>query len=135
MALIIWNDNLSVKIAEIDQQHKKLIAIINDLSAAMKKGKGKDVIGKIVSSLISYTATHFKTEEKFFTAYRYPDTESHKKEHAAFVEKVTNFKDDLEKGKLSLTIEVINFLSDWLKNHIMGTDKKYSTFFNEKGLK
>ena len=62
-------------------------------------------------------------------------TENHKKEHAAFVAKVSGFKDGLEKGKLSLTIEVVDFLSDWLKKHIMGTDKKYSSFLNDKGLK
>lgn len=135
MAMMTWNDNLSVKVAEIDQQHKRLIAMINELNDAMKVGKGKDVLEKIVSSLITYTATHFKTEEKYFTLYRYPDAENHKKEHVAFVQKVSNFKEGLEKGKMSLTIEVINFLSDWLKNHIMGTDKKYSQFFNEKGLK
>ena len=135
MALINWNDSLSVKVEEIDQQHKKLIAMINELNDAMRAGKGKDVLGKIVDSLISYTATHFKTEEKYFAQFGYPDTDNHKQEHVAFVKKVTDFKDGFEKKKLSLTIEVMDFLSDWLKNHIMGTDKKYTQFFNEKGLK
>jgi hemerythrin-like metal-binding protein len=59
----------------------------------------------------------------------------HKKEHVAFVQKVTEFKDGFEKGKLSVTVEIMHFLSDWLKNHIKGTDRKYSQFFNDKGLK
>ena len=86
-------------------------------------------------ALISYTATHFKTEEKYFDQFGYPETDSHKKEHAAFVKKVTDFKDGFEKGKLGLSVEILNFLSDWLKNHIKKTDMKYSQFFNEKGLK
>jgi len=135
MAMIQWNDSFSVKVAEIDQQHKKLVAMINELHDAMKQGKGKNVLGKIINGLISYTATHFKTEEKYFDRFGYPEKDSHKKEHVAFVKKVSEFKDGFEKGKLSLTLEVMNFLSDWLKNHIMGTDKKYSQFFNEKGLK
>ncbi|MCK9363574.1 MAG: bacteriohemerythrin [Syntrophales bacterium] len=135
MALIDWSDSLSVNVAEIDQQHKKLIAIINELNDAMRIGAGKDVLGKIVNSLISYAAIHFKTEEKYFAQFGYPDTDNHKKEHVAFVQKVADFKDGFEKRKLSLTIEVMNFLSDWLKNHIMKTDKKYAQFFNEKGLK
>ena len=135
MALIKWDDSLSVKVAKIDLQHQKLVWMINQLSDAMKQGKGKDVLGKIVNDLIGYTATHFKTEEDYFNQFRYPETDSHKKEHIAFVQKVTEFKDGFEKGKLSLSIEIINFLSNWLQNHIKGTDKKYSQFFNGKGLK
>jgi hemerythrin len=59
MALITWNDSLSVKVAEIDEQHKKLIAMINELNDAMRLGKGKDVLGKIVNGLVTYTTTHF----------------------------------------------------------------------------
>ena len=135
MAMINWNDSLSVHVAEIDQQHKKLIEMINELNDAMKVGKGKDVLEKIVNNLIGYTATHFKTEENYFAKFGYPDTENHKKEHAAFVQKVSDFKTGFETGKLAVTIEVMSFLSDWLKNHIMGTDKKYASFFNEKGLR
>jgi hemerythrin len=135
MALIQWNEGFSVDVAEIDKQHQTLVSMINELSDAMKQGKGKDALAKILNGLISYTATHFKTEEKYFDLYKYPGTVIHKKEHAAFVQKVSDFKDGFEKGKLSVTIEVMNFLSDWLKNHIKGTDKKYSVFFNEKGLK
>jgi hemerythrin len=135
MALIAWNDSLSVKVAEIDQQHRKLITMINELNDAMKIGKGKDALGKILDNLSNYTATHFGTEEKYFAKFGYPDTANHKREHALFVQKVSAFKDGLKSGKLTLSIEVINFLSDWLKTHIMGTDQKYSQFFNAKGLK
>jgi len=135
MAIITWNDSLSVKVAEIDKQHQKLISIINELHDAMRLGKGKEILGKTVNGLIVYTATHFKLEEKYFAQFGYPDTDSHKKEHAAFVQKVSGFKDGFEKGKLTLTMDVMNFLSDWLKNHINGTDKKYSQFFNDKGLR
>lgn len=134
MSLITWSDRLSVNVSEIDRQHQKLIAMINDLDDAMRQGKGKTVLGKIVSGLISYTVTHFKTEENYFDRFGYAETEAHKKEHAAFVRKVSDFKSGFEQGKITLTIEIMNFLSDWLKNHIKGTDKKYSAFFNANGL-
>jgi hemerythrin len=134
MSLINWSDSLSVNVKEIDLQHRKLIDMINELNEAMKIGKGRESLGKILNGLISYTATHFKQEERYFDKYGYPDTLNHKKEHFAFVKKVTDFKDGFEKNNLAVTMEVMNFLSDWLKNHIKGTDKKYSKFFNEKGL-
>lgn len=135
MALIQWDGSFSVKVAEIDQQHQKLVSMINDLNDAMKQGKGKDVLGKIVNGLVSYALTHFSTEETYFDRFGYPETDSHKKEHVAFVKKVSEFKNGFEKRKLSLSIEVMTFLSDWLKNHVKRTDMKYSQFFNEKGLK
>jgi hemerythrin len=135
MSLIKWNDSFSVKVAEIDKQHQKLIVMINELNDAMRQGKGKDVLGKIINGLVEYTATHFKTEENYFKQFNYPQALAHKKEHDAFVQKVSEFKDEFEKGKISLTLEVMKFLSDWLRNHIKGTDKHYSQYFNEHGLK
>lgn len=134
MPIIDWSESYSVKIAEIDRQHQKLIAMINDLNDAMKEGKGKNVLGKIISGLASYTKTHFKTEERYFDRYNYPGTETHKKEHEKFVQTVRNFQQEFENGQIMLTIDVMSFLSDWLVKHIKGSDQKYSQFLNEKGL-
>ncbi|MRR36581.1 bacteriohemerythrin, partial [bacterium] len=93
MPLIQWNDKLSVNVAEIDRQHKELIRMINDLSNAMHGNKAKKVIGKIIDGLVSYTATHFSTEEKYFEKFKYIEAGSHKREHAEFVKKVKEFQD------------------------------------------
>ena len=108
MALINWSDNLSVNVAEIDLQHKKLISMVNELNEAMLVGRGKDVLGKIISGLAAYTATHFKTEETYFARFGYPETAEHNKEHAAFIQKVSEFKDGFEKSSVLLTIQVMN---------------------------
>jgi hemerythrin len=92
MALLAWNDTLSVKVAEIDQQHMKLIGMINDLNDAMKNGQGKEILGKIINDLVAYAIMHFKLEERYFARYGYPDAESHQKEHAAFNQKVADFQ-------------------------------------------
>ena len=135
MALIQWNDGLSVGVGEIDRQHQKLIGMINDLNDAMKQGKGKDILYKIINGLTIYTKTHFGTEEKYFDQFRYPDANNHKTKHLEFTKKVTEFKEGFNKGKISLSIEIMDFLSNWLQNHIKVIDKKYGPFFNEKGLK
>ena len=134
MPLIQWNNSLSINIVEIDRQHQNLVAMINDLNDGMRQGKGKDVLGKIIKVLIEYTVTHFKTEEKYFDQFGYPEANSHKQEHSYFINKVDEFKDNFETGKIGLSIPVMNFLSDWLQTHIKGTDKKYGPFLNEKGL-
>ena len=105
---------------------------VND---AMKQGKGKDLPGRIISDLCIHAGSHFQTEEKHFDRHKYPETQSHKVKRAEFVKRIADFKNDYESGKVAMTVDLMNFLKDWLKNHIQGTDKKYSSFFNEKGLK
>jgi hemerythrin len=135
MALINWSESLSVNVAELDQQHKKLIGLINELNDAMKIGRGKDILERIVNDLVVYAATHCKTEEKYFARFEYPDTFNHRREHIALVRKISGFKEKFDNGSEPLTVEVMRFMSDWLRKHIMETDKKYGKFFNEKGLK
>jgi len=135
MSLIKWNDSFSVNVVRIDQEHKKLVEMINELTDAMKAGHGKDVLGNILDRLISYTAFHFKTEEQYFMQVQYPDAVAHKKEHAAFVQKVTDFKKEFDAGRVTVSVNILQFLSKWLQNHIKGTDQKYSSFLNENGIR
>ncbi len=134
MSLIGWNDNLSLHIGEIDRQHQHLVKMVNELNDAMRQGKGKEVLSKTLSGLITYTASHFGTEEKYFKQYEYPATADHKKEHQAFVAKVVDFKEKFEGGRVGLSIEIMNFLSDWLIKHIQGSDKQYGPFLKAHGL-
>ncbi len=134
MALISWDNSLSVKVSEIDGQHKQLIKMINDLNDAMKARKGSEVLGKIITGLVDYAIQHFTLEEKYFEKFGYSAAVTHKMEHEKFIKRVAEFKGEFESGKLMLTIEVMDFLKDWLIKHIKGTDQKYSAFFNEHGL-
>jgi hemerythrin len=135
MAFIEWNNSFSVGVSEIDSQHLKLVGIINALHDAMLQGKGRAVLGDIIKGLVDYAGAHFLTEETYFDQFGYPDAGSHKEEHSAFTQKVAEFKDGFDAGKLALSITVMDFLSSWLRNHIKGVDKKYGPFFIEKGLK
>ena len=134
MALIAWNENLSFKVAEIDEQHKKLVAMINELNEAMQQGKGKEVIGDILMGLADYTDEHFSTEGKYFYQFKYPDCLAHTKEHQEFVARVGDFIREFDSGKVMLSIQVMSFLKEWLGNHIQGSDKEYSPCFNQHGL-
>ena len=135
MALISWNENYSVKIKDIDDQHKKLIDMINELHDAMKSGRGKEVVGKTLSELVKYTEQHFSFEEKLFTQHNYPEGRTHSKTHQDLIDQLKEFISKYESGQNTLSIELMNFLRDWLTNHIMGTDKKYTSFLNSKGIK
>lgn len=134
MPIFPWQPEFSVNVKIIDEQHRKLIDAINILHSAMGEGKGRDVLSDILSRLAEYTTVHFATEEDYMTMFSYPDYFVHKKEHDACVAKVSEFKGKFDKGEINLPIEVVTFLVDWLHKHLFDMDKKYSKFFNEKGL-
>jgi hemerythrin len=145
MAFLEWDPGFSVKIAEIDQQHKNLIGFINRLYEAMKPSSSQDALeaaiqelstqATIINEMVEYSSYHFSTEEKYMLQYRYPDYEKHKKEHEYFINKVRILKSDFDDGKVILSSQITQFLKEWLSTHILGTDKKYGPFFQSKGLK
>lgn len=134
MSLFIWDDKYSVNIKEIDEQHKKLVGMLNDLHTSMLGGKTNDVLKKTLNDLVEYTTYHFKTEEQLFITYKYPKYVEHKESHKNLTNKVLGFYSDLESGKKMLSVELLFFLKDWLVNHILGEDKMYSKFLNDKGV-
>ena len=134
MALIAWNDSYSVKVKQFDDQHKKLVEMLNELHDAMKVGKGKEVLGKVLDRLIQYTATHFAEEEKIMKLHNYNDYERHKIEHNKLVAQVLDVQKQFNSGNATLTTAVLSFLKDWLQKHIQGEDMKYGVFLNGKGI-
>ncbi len=86
MALFQWEESLSVGLSDIDRQHKQLIEMIGKLDDEMRKGKGKDILEKILNGLVNYALMHFETEEKYFLKYGYPESENHRQIHKTFAE-------------------------------------------------
>ena len=93
MALMTWKEEYSVNIKVIDSQHKKLVDLLNQIYDATKVGKGKEVLAKILSELVSYTKVHFTTEEEFFKKFSYPGYLQHKNEHDKLTKQVCDFQD------------------------------------------
>lgn len=128
--LINWNDSYSVGVVEMDNQHKQLVNLLNDLYSAMQSQKSSEIIGKVLNKLISYTEKHFSDEEEFMKKYSYPGIGNQIKEHTAFTDKVKKFKGDYDTGKTSISVSITSFLKDWLVNHISISDKKYGEYVN-----
>ncbi|MDA8140578.1 MAG: bacteriohemerythrin [Desulfobacteraceae bacterium] len=134
MAIIKWSEELNVGIKQIDSQHQQLISIINTLHDHMMQRKGKDVLKTIVDQLADYTRKHFTTEEQLFIKHKYSEATGHKHQHDAFIEKVAGYQNELQKGSNMFSVDVLNFLRDWITNHIKVTDKKYAPFLRAKGV-
>ncbi|MDX9703029.1 MAG: bacteriohemerythrin [Candidatus Auribacterota bacterium] len=135
MPIVTWNDTYSVKVKEIDLQHKKLVDIINELFDAMKAGKGNTVIDKLLDELVKYTKYHFSAEENYMRKFNFDQSDIQEAQHKQFVAKINDFIEQYKANRLSLSIEMMNFLKDWLINHIVKMDKQYSALFTWNGLK
>ena len=136
MPLMMWNDKMSVGVAEIDAEHKTLVSMLNDLYDGVQSGHGKEALGKILDGLIAYTAGHFQHEERLFTQTAYPAAAAHKKEHDDLTKQVLDVQAKYKSGATgTLSLEVMNFLKNWLVTHIQGSDKKYGPHLNGKGIR
>jgi hemerythrin-like metal-binding protein len=134
MPLFNWKPEYSVNNKIIDEQHIKLIDTINIFHDAMKSGKGNDVLENVFNNLSEYVNIHFSTEEKLMKDYDFPYYKEHGLEHEKCRKKIAEFKNQYEKGEIALSVELAIFLFDWVHEHLLNMDKKYSRFLNDKGV-
>jgi len=132
--LLRWSTSLSVGIDSIDSQHKLFIDLINELYRQMHSGSAKQAVGSALAKLIDYTGTHFLYEEKLFSKHGYTELESHKEIHSQMVAQVVEFQEQFKKGEKDVSLDLLEFLKDWLIDHIKKTDMQYSPFLQSKGV-
>lgn len=131
---ILWKDDLSIGVDQIDNQHKELIARIDGLFEACNNGKGKEEVLKVIDYLGEYVVTHFSDEEVLQKKYGYPEYDNHKKMHTQFIKDFEVLKGNLDKDGVSpsLIIKMNKLLIDWLLNHIKKADKALGTYIKSK---
>jgi hemerythrin len=125
MALIVWSEEFSVKVPTLDADHRKLVEMINTLHDAMKSGKGKDVLERIISDATNYTLQHFANEEKLMVQCNYSGYQEHKKIHEEFIQKIAELKKQYDSRQLQSSA-MLSTLQTWLLTHIVNIDKQYS---------
>ena len=128
MAMLEWSEEFSVGIELVDKQHKILIRAINLLAMAVEYNSSRDMMQEIFTTLREYTDTHFAYEEELFDRFDYPETEQHKAQHRSLLKQVVDLEKRWQAGETEIGAEVLQFLVTWLRNHILGSDKKYSAF-------
>jgi hemerythrin len=130
-----WKEEYSVGIGSIDGQHKRLVGFLNELYNALDDGKGKEALGKTLSSLIEYTKTHFTAEEGIMNLYSFPGYKEHKETHTKMATHVLKLSKEFQEGEIKSPIQIASFLKEWLAKHILETDKQYGLFLNGKGVR
>ena len=136
MPFMVWDDKLSVGVAVLDEDHKKLIAMINELYDAVLTNHGREVLNGILDRLVAYTSYHFAREEKLMLEAGYAGFEAHKKQHDLMSKWAVQTEFEIHKNLLPApSLEVLNYLKDWLFDHINGSDKEYGSCLNASGIR
>ena len=130
--LINWNESYSVGNTEMDEQHKKLIDIINKLFKSFKEGNAQDILNDILHEMIDYANFHLNSEEKLLFKYDYPEKEEHEKKHQSFRDKTEELKKTLTSDSKDTHYQLIEYLKNWWTNHILVEDMKYADFLQNK---
>lgn len=134
MAIFAWNESYSVRVEPMDEQHRKLFDIINELAEAMKSGKGEAAVRDTVEQLAVYTRTHFLQEEMLMRRTGYPGLPAHQELHRKLMADVEQYKRALEEGRSASPVSLLNFVRQWLVHHIREADKAYSDHLNANGV-
>ncbi len=130
----VWKDEYSVGVKSLDDDHRKLLNLINNLQTAVHYQTGENFEKDALLEVVAYTKYHFDREEKMMEEAGYPDLEAHKKAHRSMIEKTETFMQEYDKKGHAVIEEVAQFLRNWLVGHINGTDQEYSPLLKEKGI-
>jgi hemerythrin len=134
MTILSWSEEFSVGVVEIDDQHKKLLQLINGLHKHLLTGDADDIMGKVLDRVAEYASFHFSTEEQLMAQYAYPYLLEHKHEHQSFISITTALQSRLLSGHARVAEETMKFLKEWLSHHILESDKLLGKYLNTRGV-
>jgi hemerythrin len=132
---LVWKDEYSVNVKELDDQHKNLIEIINNLIEVINAATKEETIVNIITKIVKYKAVHFATEEKYFHQFNYEGTVEHETAHQLFNKKVQEIQAKNKGNVVAFAYTLVDYLEDWLLDHLVTMDQKYKECFHDHGLR
>lgn len=133
--LIQWTPAFEIGIQEIDEQHRTLVGLLNQLNEAIREHQGSQASREILDRLAEYTRTHFLLEESLMRVSHYPGFEGHRHQHEELIGQVHALQQKLDSGKASISFELLHFLQVWLTRHINESDQRFGAHFLATDLK
>ena len=135
MALFVWDDKYSVGVKLMDDHHKRLFDIFNQLHDALGSRQSAEVMGRITKDLLDYTIYHFAEEQKMLEKIGYTSLTHHKSLHKKFIDEISSYNDMVDQGQgVFAATKLFNTSMKWLLEHIMTIDKGYEDLANAKGF-
>lgn len=135
MAYFEWADDLVIDHGPIDEDHRHLVDLVNELHTATSAGRGQEIVAKILAALIDYTADHLRREEHQMASVNFPKLERHRQGHAKFIENLHDLQNKYAAGSITVASQLSTVLRDWLSLHIRRSDKELLSFLKKSGQK
>ncbi|MES9992773.1 MAG: bacteriohemerythrin [Candidatus Thiodiazotropha sp.] len=134
MPIVTWSDDFNINVKEIDEQHQKMLDIVNNLHIAVEAEKEKEILNDLLTELYQHTQLHFSTEEELMNKYDYPGFEQHLHEHKVLLQHLGNLVAGVCGGKNPTFRSDYDVSSDWVLIHIFKSDKDLGLFLNDQGV-
>lgn len=131
---VTWDEEYSVGVSVIDEQHKQFVVVLGKLEKAVAELEQKERLSQILEDLDSYVVFHFGTEEKYFKEFNYGGAREHIEAHRKFAQTLSETREKYQNNELRLSYELVTFMSDWLVSHVRDMDRKYIECFRSHGL-
>ena len=133
-SLFRWLPDYSVGVPQIDHEHQELFALAERLHQAIRADQEKEVLENHIDGLLEHTGYHFAHEEQLMEQIHYPHYQDHCREHEDLMRKARAMKQRVAAGEIGLSVELVEFLLEWLKRHTTTTDRQIGTFMRKCGL-
>jgi hemerythrin len=132
---LVWKPEFSVRVAAMDEQHKKVFKLINELQQALDEGRALSIAGHVFTEMSAYSQYHLGAEEQLLEKHGFPSLAEHKLKHEILVRRLMLFKQSYDEGKASvIPVSLLSFLREWWTKHILEADQRYSEFLNSQGV-
>ena len=127
MGLIKWKKEYSIGVPKLDNQHKKILKIVNQVFGQQLSQQNEKEIEEILDYLQDYIKVHFKAEEEYMLKHHYAGYEEQRKEHNEFIDRLFEAQKEYFKHGRVTSINIFNFVWDWFSQHILVLDKQLSS--------
>ena len=134
MGLLKWSNESSVGIETVDNEHRELIDVINELCDAVQKGHEREQTGQLLHRLIECARGHFTSEEAMLLATDYPELAEHTEQHQSLLVEVEELAARFVHDGLILSERSLNFLHYWFEDHLVNDDRSYSAWIKKHGM-
>ena len=134
MSLLDWKYEYSVGVKSIDEQHKKILELINELIESIRDSREDYIINDVLNDLLEYANYHFSLEEKLLHKFSYSNEHDHETKHREFTDKIKSLKIEENVHVGNIPIETLDYLENWFCNHELRDDSMYYEYFKSKGL-
>jgi len=125
--IVTWTSSLSVGIDHLDDHHRRLIELLNQLGGAVTLGDSRQVTGMVLGELIRYVFYHFGEEERLMEEAGYSDLDAHRQSHRIMADHVRSLEKAYDRDPSAVVAaELHTFLADWLVHHITAEDRRYA---------